>query len=86
MRERNFKGTSLHADAVTLPGSHHQPVRAQGNLERVMIARPMMDVDFQECMILGESDLRRSIQSLGHIDRIADGNNIPIDLVGPDVE
>ena len=82
----NVKKARFQPDAMAFPWAHHQPVGAEQDLERVVIARPMMDIDFQGCVILGETDLGRSIQALGHIDGIADGDEGPVDLVGPHFE
>ncbi len=54
--------------------------------EGIVITRPMMDADFLCSIILGEPDLRGAIEPQGEINRISHGNEITIDLVGPDIE
>ena len=71
---------------MAFPWAHHQPVGAQQDLERIVIARPMMDMDFQGCVVLSEADLGRSIQAFGHIDGVAYGDESRIDLVCPHFE
>ena len=71
---------------MAFPWAHHQPMGAQQDLERVVITRPMMDMDFHGGVILNETDLGRSIQALRHIDGVAYGDESPIDLVRPHFE
>jgi hypothetical protein len=71
---------------VTFPGAHHRPVGSEKNFAVIVIARPVMNVDFHEGVVLSESDLRSAIEPLGQVDGITHGNNRPVDLIRPDLE
>lgn len=59
---------------------------AQRDLGRVSIARPVMNVNFHRVVMLGETDLRCSIEPQGKVDGIPDANEGRVNLVGPDFE
>ncbi len=86
VRRRDRKCTGLQADAVPFPRAHHQPVNAQGNLRRVAIARPVLNVNFQVGLSLRKAEMRSSIKPEGKIDGITDVNQCRVDLIGPDLK
>ena len=51
-----------------------------------MIARPVLDMNFQLGAVLGKADLGSSIEPQGKVDRIPDANECRVYLVGPDLK
>jgi hypothetical protein len=51
MGNGDVEATCLDLNPVALPGTHHQPVGAEQHFKVVLIACPMVDVDFHEGIV-----------------------------------
>ncbi len=48
MRDRDGEGAVFELDGVVFPWPHHELMSAKRNLRRVLITRPVVDVNFHE--------------------------------------